>query len=115
MVIYQISMLFLGIQIAYAAMDALIAVDIISALVNRKLVMDRDEHTDSTTPVQGHFVHWDTPVFNDVLHSMCKPLLDIGRSFKVSSVKVWQDRPSAAFYANTIFYISLPVPFLLQF
>ena len=93
-------------QIAYAAMDALVAVDIISALVNRKLVLDRGEHTDSTTAVQGHFVHWDTPEFNDVLHSMCEPFLDIGRSFKASSVnQVGQAHHSAIFYVYIICYI----------
>ena len=67
------------VQIQYAAMDALVAIDIISALVNRNLAMNCGEHTDSTVAASKHpTVHWDSPEFTDCLHSMCGRLLDIG-------------------------------------
>lgn len=69
-------------QITYAAMDALVAIDIISGLVNRRIAMNRGEKLDSDTIETYHFVHWDSAEFIDVLHSMCEPLCDIGYSHK---------------------------------
>lgn len=71
-------------------MDALVAIDIILALVNRKHAMNCGGQTEASTNAAGHFIRWDSPEFTDILHSMCEPLLDIGYSSKASRVnQVW--------------------------
>lgn len=68
-------------------MDALVAIDIVSALVNRNLAMNHGEHTDSTVATTVYpFIDWDSPEFTDCLHSMCERLLDIGYSVKAKRV-----------------------------
>lgn len=71
-------------------MDALVAIDIILALVNRKHATNCGGHTDASTTAASHFLRWDSPKFTDILHSMCEPLLDIGYHSKPSRVsQVW--------------------------